>query len=64
MKFETITEKEIMTMAWHTLLNKWMDEMDREKGNPDDVIAKVKKERYRKQLNEVEARLKELEAEC
>lgn len=65
MRFETITEYEILRMAQHELLRKWLKEIDikeeAEKKERKCIIAKIKAERYRKQLDEIENRILEIE---
>lgn len=61
MNMTTITEYEILQMAWHTLLDKWLKEEDRAKADSENEIARYKASKYKGQLDEVEARLKELE---
>lgn len=63
MNMTTITEYEILTMAWHTLLDKWLKEEDRAKADNENEIAKYKASKYKEQLDEVGEKLKELEEE-
>lgn len=64
--FKTISEHEILRMASHVLLDRWLRELDREeearKEGRKDTIATIKADKYRLQMDEIDARLRELEA--
>ena len=55
-KFKTISEYEILTYTYNSLLDRYLKE---EKHN--DVISKIKSDKYKKQMDEIEERLIELE---
>ena len=54
--FKTISEYEILTYTYNSLLDRYLKE---EKHN--DVISKIKSDKYKKQMDEIEERLIELE---
>ena len=62
---KTISEYEILNMARYTLLDRWLRELDlKDKAQAEgtnDTIAKIKAQRYREQLDEIEGRMKEIE---
>ena len=64
-KMKTISEYEILNMAQHVLLDRWLRELDlKDKAQAEgtkDTIAEIKAQRYREQLDEIEGRMKEIE---
>ena len=64
--FSTITEKEILNMAYHVLLGKWLKEQDRIKSLVQEgksaPIAEHQCKKYYAQSEEIRARILEIEA--
>lgn len=62
---KTISEYEILNMARYTLLDRWLRELElQDKAKAEgtkNTIAKIKAQRYREQLDEIEGRMKEIE---
>lgn len=54
----TITEQELLEAARHTIFMRWVRRVKAEKSTVD----KMMEDRYRKQLDELDARIDELEA--
>ena len=65
--FKTIDEKTILTFAHHGLMTRWLKELEVKDRLIADgkkaTIAEIKAKRYKEQLDEVEARIYELEQE-
>ena len=62
---KTISEYDILRMASHELLNRWLKEFDlqvnAELEGRKDTIAEIKAREYKEQLDEINERLKEIE---
>ena len=56
-----ITELQILKYAYNGVLELWGREYDRLQANPDNAITKALYEKYDKDLDEIRARLIELE---
>ena len=67
-KFTTITEYDLLNAAYYTILDKWVRESDRFGKSVDDghpsYIARTRRDKYKRQLDELHGVILEMEEEA